>query len=82
MDGSFSEANSQNAKCSHAGNLLVVQWLELCASTAGDMGSIPGQGTKIPYAIRCGSREEGGEKSSPAVSFMYFLICVSRLGRN
>ena len=82
MDGSFSEANSQNAKCSHAGNLLVVQWLELGASTAGDMGSIPGHRTKISYAVRW-QRGGGGErKSSHAVSFMYFLICVSRLGRN
>ena len=29
---------------------LAVQWLRLQASTAGDMGSIPGQGTKIPRA--------------------------------
>ena len=33
-------------------NSLVVQWLRLCASTAGDAGSIPGQGTKIPHAGR------------------------------
>ena len=32
------------------GNSLVVQWLALCASTAGGMGLIPGQGTKIPHA--------------------------------
>ena len=29
---------------------LVVQWLRLCASTAGGTGSIPGQGTKILHA--------------------------------
>ena len=28
----------------------VVQWLEIHASTAGDMNSIPAQGTKIPHA--------------------------------
>ena len=28
----------------------MVQWLRLCASTAGGMGLIPGQGTKIPHA--------------------------------
>ena len=28
---------------------LVIQWLRLCA---GHMGSIPGQGTKIPYATQ------------------------------
>ena len=30
------------------GNSLAVQWLGLHASAAGDMGLIPGQGTKIP----------------------------------
>ena len=29
----------------------VVQGLRLCAATAGDMGSIPGQGNKIPHAL-------------------------------
>ena len=29
---------------------LAVQWLRLCASTAGGAGSIPGRGTKIPHA--------------------------------
>ena len=31
---------------------LEAQWLRLHASTAGDMGSIPDQGTKVPYAIQ------------------------------
>ena len=29
---------------------LAVQWLRICASTAGGMGWIPGQGTKISNA--------------------------------
>ena len=29
---------------------LTVQWLGLCASTAGGRGLIPGQGTKILHA--------------------------------
>ena len=29
---------------------VVVQWLRLCASTAGGAGSIPGWGIKIPHA--------------------------------
>ena len=41
-----------------AGNSLAVQWLGLCASTAGDMGLIPGQGTKILQSVWHG-REEG-----------------------
>ena len=32
------------------GTSLAVQWLRLHASTAGDTGSIPGQGTKILHA--------------------------------
>ena len=30
------------------------QWLRLCTFTAEGPGSIPGQGTKIPQAMRCG----------------------------
>ena len=30
---------------------LAVQWLRLCASKAGDMGLIPGWGTKILYTV-------------------------------
>ena len=30
----------------------MVQWLRLCTSTAGGMGSIPGQGTKTPHAVQ------------------------------
>ena len=33
-------------------NSLAIQWLGLCASIAGGMGSIPGQGTKILQAAR------------------------------
>ena len=32
------------------GTSLAIQWLRFCASNAGGMGSIPGQGTKIPHA--------------------------------
>ena len=32
---------------------LAVQWLGLCTSTAGGLGWISGQGTKIPQATRC-----------------------------
>ena len=34
------------------GTSLAVQWLGLRASTAGDTGSTPGWGTKIPHAVR------------------------------
>ena len=39
-----------------AGASLVVQCLGLFASTAGDKGSIPGRGTGIPCAVRCGQK--------------------------
>ena len=32
----------------------LVQWLRLCASSAGRMHLIPGDGTKIPHAVQCG----------------------------
>ena len=35
-----------------AGTFLVVQWLRLCVSNAGDEGLIPGWGTKIPHSPR------------------------------
>ena len=34
------------------GTCLAVQWLKLLISNAGDAGSIPGGGTKIPHATR------------------------------
>ena len=34
----------------------MVQWLRFCASNAGDSGSIPGQGMKIPLATWCGQK--------------------------
>ena len=32
----------------------MVQWLKLCVSNAGDMGSIPGWSTRIPQAAGLG----------------------------
>ena len=40
------------------GNSLAVQWLGLCASTAGGPSSIPGRGTKIPQALPCGQKNK------------------------
>ena len=34
------------------GNSLVVPWLGLCAFTAEGRGSIAGQGTRVPQAVR------------------------------
>ena len=38
------------------GTSLVVQWLRLCTSNAGGVGSISGWGTEIPYAAQCGQK--------------------------
>ena len=40
-----------SCKNSSHGTSLMVQWLRLRPSNAGDTGSIPGQGTKIPHAV-------------------------------
>ena len=40
------------------GTSLVVQWLRLCASVAGNMDSIPGWGTKIPHATCLGRKKK------------------------
>ena len=37
---------------------MAVQWLRLCPSTAGGLGSIPGQGTKIPHATWYGEKKQ------------------------
>ena len=36
---------------------LAVQWLRLCTSNVGGLGSIPGWGTKIPCAIWYSQKE-------------------------
>ena len=38
------------------GTSLAVQWLGLCSFIAEGPGSIPGRGTKIPQAARCGQK--------------------------
>ena len=45
-------------KINWVGNSLAVQWLELQASTAGGMGSVPDVRTKIPQAAQCGQKTE------------------------
>ena len=46
-------AKNKLIKKGHQGTSLAVQRLRLCASSARGAGSIPGQGTKIPHAVRC-----------------------------
>ena len=53
------------------GNSLVVQWLGFRASTAGGMGSVPGQGTKIPQTTQHGQKKK--QKQNPKNQVMMFL---------
>ena len=54
------QTNGDKDKTSKEENSLAVQWLGLWASTAGGLGLIPGQGTKIPQAAWHGQKK--GEK--------------------
>ena len=55
-------------------NSLVVQWLGLCASTAGGPGSIPGRGTKILQAALCSQKTKLW-----LLLFQYFQIKPNKL---
>ena len=66
-DGSGSEGVQEATMFS--GTSLVAQWLRLCISNAGGMGSIPGRGTKIPYTL-CHSQKKKQRD--------YDLLLVSR----
>ena len=56
--GKFKHDHLKKKKKKRPGTSLVVQWLRLLASTAGDTGSIPGPGTKIPYAMQCSQKKK------------------------
>ena len=51
------QRHSDNKKVHSTGTSLLVQWLRLCASTAGGTGSIPEWGTKIPHATQCSQKK-------------------------
>lgn len=57
------------SKKSSFGTCPVVQWLRVCASTAGVKGSILGKGTKIPHAERCCKKKKS---FLPISDFMLF----------
>ena len=54
---------------------LAVQWLRLCAFTAGDVGSIPAGGTKIPYAVRH-SQKKPPNKQTNKKTTLELLLCM------
>ena len=47
----------RNMKVMQSGTPLVVQWLRLYTSTVGDIGLIPGQGTKLLHAVQCSQKK-------------------------
>ena len=49
---------------------LEVQWLRFCASNAGGMGLIPGQGTKIPHATGWGQKIKLKKKIGELIVFL------------
>ena len=55
MGNGLSSRVEERTKCT-GGNSLVVQWLEHGAFTPGGLGSIVGQGTKIPRAMWGGQK--------------------------
>ena len=57
---------------------MAVQWLRLYTSTAGDMGSVPGWGTRIPHASQYGQKKfflinKGKEKEC---NWFRIILCI------
>ena len=48
-----------------------VQWLRCHASTAGGVGSIPGQGARIPHAVWHGQNNNNNNMSHIFNKFIY-----------
>ena len=54
----------------------MVQWLELCALTAEVLGSIPGQGTKIPQAMQHSQKKKNCMKFTlNSINEKIFKLC-------
>ena len=74
--------NEQLSKWISCGTSLIVQWLRLHAPTAGDTGSIPGQGTKILHYMQCGQKKKKKDKNDqlkPPHLLLWRLQCVSKM---
>ena len=55
----------------------MVQWLRCHGLNAEGMGSIPGEGTKIPHAMWCGQRIKNFFKISFYWSLVDLQCCIS-----
>ena len=54
----------------------MVQWFRLHASSVGEMGSIPCQGTKIPHAVQCGKKKKILALTSFLSSLQIYLFII------
>ena len=59
---------------------LVVQWLRLHTYTAADTGLIPGGGTKIFHATRCGQKKRKKEQIGEHCEKVYQVFLVTLTG--
>ena len=57
---------------------LVVQWLRLCTSNAGDEGSIPGQGTKILH-VQCDQKKNSALHEHGLWHHKTIIIVLSKI---
>ena len=71
MRGNLLYSKSTDLNIHLIGNSLVVQWLGLCASTAGGMGLIPGLGTKILQAARCSQKKKSSHLKTFSRNIMF-----------
>jgi len=67
MQGSHPISPRSNSKRYFRGTSLAVQSLKLHVSNVGEVGSIPGQGTKIAHAMRC-------RKKNYLIAIMYVQV--------
>ena len=72
------QRNQEKRKESLPGTSLVVQRLRFHVSTAGDMGLIPGQGTKILQTTQHGEKKK---KETPEPQPPYFNMPESQYGK-
>ena len=57
---------------------LIVQWLGLCASTAGDPDSIPGWESKILHATWQGQKTNAPSPNKQTKNVMMLAAIISR----
>ena len=55
---------------------LEVQWLRFCAAKARGVDPIPGQGTKIPYAMWCGQKISLKKRKTKYISWSHKKVKV------